>query len=286
MRVVTTGSQGFIGGRLCRALGRAGCHSFGLDKRIGSSTADLDGLVLRLQAERPDVIVHLGAQCSTQRSFDDPHSDFIDNALGTVNVAEAARQAGGIPVVYVSTCKVTAGADSRVAPLGMSKMIGEDYLRLYRQEHNLPSVILRPSTVYGPGQDGTSESGWVTWFARAAVGGVPITVNGDGRQSRDVLFVDDFVDLLVDVATHFDDYDDALRGAWAPVGGGHDNEVSLLALLAELGHTAVMHGPPLPADLRRVVTDNWLVSSVRGWKPTVGWRDGLARTVAWLKEER
>lgn len=282
MRVLVTGAAGFIGRHLMKAL--HGHTVYGVDKRWDLSTADGPRLAKLVADWRPDVIVHLGAQCSTARSLADPAGDFVDNAVGTVNVAEAARRSG-VPVVFTSTCKVQAGFDGRVAPLGMSKLVAEDYLRLYRREHDVYSVILRPSTVYGPGQDGTAESGWLTWFAKANLAGQRIEVAGDGSQSRDVLYIDDMVALLVDVVEHFDDYDDALRGTWAPVGGGPGNEVSLLAVLAELGHTDIGWVPRQPADLQRVVTRNELIGSVRGWAPKVGWRDGLARTRAWLQQE-
>lgn len=278
-----TGAGGFIGGHTALALTRAGHQVFPLDKRWDTSTVSL-AVVDDVRSARPDVIVHLGAQCSTGRSLQDPWLDFTDNAVGTVNLAEAARLAGNIPVIFTSTCKVNRGVDGQVAPLGLSKKIGEDYLRMYDRVYGVPSVVLRPSTVYGPGQDGSAEAGWVTWFARAAVKGLPVVVNGDGRQTRDVLYVDDMVALLVDIVTNFDEYHDAFTGP-VPVGGGDANEVGLLELLGELGHSDIEYGPLPVGDIARVASSNWLVSSVRGWAPTVGWRDGLARTVAWLREE-
>ncbi|WP_141746063.1 NAD-dependent epimerase/dehydratase family protein, partial [Streptomyces sp. EN27] len=189
-------------------------------------------------------------------SLGDPGWDFHHNAVGTFNVCQAARAAGNIPVIYTSTVKVHPGADGKVAPLGLSKRIGEDYLRLYDDLYGLPSVILRPSTVYGPGQDGTAESGWVTWFLRALYNRQQITVHGDGTQSRDILHIDDFTTLLVDIAENFDDYRSAEP---YDVGGGAENELSLLDLLklweADTGtRPDVVHDERLPGDLQRVVT--------------------------------
>jgi nucleoside-diphosphate-sugar epimerase len=298
VRVLVTGAAGFIGTHLCAALDGRGHHVVAVDKRWGGSTADLGGLLEEMQGSLlaapavVDMVVHLGAQCSTSRSLADPVGDFVDNALGTVNVAEASRRAGGVPIVFTSTCKVAAGHDGRVAPLGLSKRVGEEYLRLYRQLYGVPSVILRPSTVYGPGQDGSAESGWVSWFARAVVSGLPIEVTGDGTQSRDVLFIDDMVALLVDVVEHFAAYDVAgsrQPGGVFEVGGGADNEVGLNRLLAELirgqpdFRSDVTYVDRPPGDLYQVVSDNKAVSAVTGWKPTVGWRDGLARTYEWMR---
>lgn len=281
MKVLVTGGAGFIGSHLVARLREAGHRLQVCDKRRGTPTTDMPALQRTLRRFEPDRIVHLGASCSTSVSLSNPARDFTDNAVGTFNVCEAARQAGGIPVLYVSTVKVNAGADGLIAPLGLSKRVGEDYIRLYGQLYGLPWVINRPSTVYGPGQDGSPEAGWVTWFLRAAREHRQVTIHGDGAQSRDILHVEDMTELLLDQVEHFDDYADR---TW-DVGGGPANEVSLLELLAELGHTDVVHGERLPGDLQRVVTDNGPVSAVRGWSPVVGWRDGIRSTLKWMEQQ-
>lgn len=285
MRILVTGSAGFIGGHLVRALKARG-HDIGqMDKQHGTPTTDVNALVAIMGLAKPEVIVHLGASCSTQVSLADPERDFVDNAVGTFNVAEAARAGGGIPVLFTSSVKVHAGADGKVAPLGLSKRVGEDYLRLYGSLYGLPHVILRPSTVYGPGQDGSAEAGWVTWFLRAVLEGRKITVHGDGTQSRDVLYIDDFAALLVDIAENFDAY----QGHTYDIGGGPSNEVSLNALLDVLyGPEArqVTYAKRLPGDLQQVVTDNAAVTAVRGWKPTVDWENGMRATLNWLRGRR
>lgn len=278
MRVLVSGGAGFIGSHLVARLRTAGHHLHVCDKRRGTPTTDMPALQRTLRSFEPQRIVHLGASCSTAVSLANPARDFGDNAIGTFNVAEAARQAGGVPVLYVSTVKVHPGADGLIAPLGLSKRVGEDYLRLYGDLYGLPWIIDRPSTVYGPGQDGSPEAGWVTWFLRACLERKPITINGDGTQSRDILHIDDMVSLLVDQVEHFDDY----AGHTWDVGGGPDNEVSLNELLAGLKYSNYTHGDRLPGDLQRVVTDNGPVSAVLGWKPTVGWRDGVRETLDWM----
>lgn len=283
MRVLVTGAAGFIGSHLVRALHARGHQVASSDKCDGRPTTDLAAFGAAVAFAEPDVIAHLGASCSTAVSLEDPAADFRDNAVGTFNVAEAARRAGGIPVIYTSTVKVYPGADGLVAPLGLSKTVGEEYLTLYGHLYGLPHVILRPSTVYGPGQDGTAESGWVTWFLRAFWERRQITVHGDGTQSRDILYIDDFTQLLVDIVENFDAY----QGRTYDVGGGPDNEVSLLDLLHGL-ETAigvrpdVVHDERLPGDLQRVVTDNTDISGVRGWKPTTPWVDGVRSTLDWI----
>lgn len=282
MNILVTGAAGFIGSHLVQALQKRGHTVTTMDKRHGTPTTILGYLMAIIKETQPDVIAHLGASCSTAVSLEDPARDFHDNAIGTFNVAEAARQAGNIPVVYTSTVKVNPGADGKIAPLGLSKRVGEDYLKLYGDLYGLPSVILRPSTVYGPGQDGSAEAGWVTWFLRAALERQQITIHGDGSQSRDILHVDDFTALLIDQAEHFDDY----QGRTYEVGGGPANEVSLLGLLERIGYSDVRYAERLPGDLQRVVTDNSVVSAVRGWEPAVGWQQGVARTYQWMERTR
>lgn len=287
MRVLVTGAAGFIGGHLLHRLEGHAHTVASADKRHGTPTTDLDRFRRTVEGAEPEVIVHLGASCSTSVSLRDPAQDFHDNALGTFNVAEAARLAGGIPVLFTSTVKVHPGADGRIAPLGQSKLVGEQYLRLYADLYDLPSVVLRPSTVYGPGQDGSPEVGWVTWFLRAFLDQKSIAIHGDGTQSRDILHVDDFTRLLVDIVEHFDAYQTTTP---YEVGGGPDNELGLLELISRLeletgSRADVIHDERLPGDLQRIVTDNTAVTAVRGWTPTMHWTDGIRRTLDWIGEQ-
>jgi nucleoside-diphosphate-sugar epimerase len=274
VRYLVTGDAGFIGGRIRERLSRIGHQARGMDARDGTSTSDYPKLDSIVDSFRPDVIIHCGASCSTRISLEKPRGDFVLNAVGTVNVAEVARSYGGIPVLYTSTVKVHPGDDGLIAPLGLSKRVGEDYLSLYRDLYDLPVVTLRPSTVYGPGQRGDRNLGWVSHFVRCAAEGHPVEVYGSGKQTRDVLYIDDFVDLVVDILHNFDRYE----GGAYPVGGGPDNEISLVDLLRHLGVAKWVHRPALPTDLGEVVTDNSAISGIRGWKPTTGWVEGVRRT--------
>ncbi|WP_225825582.1 NAD-dependent epimerase/dehydratase family protein [Streptomyces naphthomycinicus] len=284
MNILVTGSSGFIGGHLYDQLAARGHTPIPMDSWAGTPTTDLDCLLRTIEYHHAEMIAHLGASCSTSHSLTDPTTDFHDNAVGTFNVAEAARRAGDIPVLYTSTVKVYPGADGLVAPLGLSKKVGEEYLTLYRSLYGLPSVILRPSTVYGPGQTGTAESGWVTWFLRAFLTRQPITIHGDGTQSRDILHIADFTELLVDIVEHFPNYN---RAEPYDVGGGPANEVSLLDLIKALEDATgtqhpVTHDARLPGDLQRVVTDNTAITAVRSWAPTTDWAAGVRETLDWL----
>lgn len=278
VRVVVTGSGGFIGGHLARALRERGHDVSGMDKKFGTPTTSMNTMRYFVEKFRPDVIAHLGANCSTAVSLRTPTVDFVDNVQGTFNVCEASREVGGIPVLFTSTCKVHPGADGKLAPLGASKRVAEEYLKMYQDTYGVPAIINRPSTVYGPHQDGSSDAGWFTWFINAANTNQTIKLAGDGSQSRDVLYVSDFVKLLVDQVENFDLY----QGGTYNVGGGASNEVSLNELLVALDYHNIEYVPRLPADLDRVVTDNGPVTNVHGWEPTTHWLEGMHQTREWL----
>ena len=177
-----------------------------------------------------NVIVHLAAQVAVTTSVTNPREDFEINALGTFNLVEAARLSGSKPVVlYASTNKVYGGMeevktvekDDRYeyadypygipetlsldfhSPYGCSKGTGDQYVRDYSRIYGLPSVVLRQSCIYGTHQFGMEDQGWVAWFVIAAITGKPITIYGDGKQVRDILFVDDLLnayDLAIEQA--------------------------------------------------------------------------------------
>ncbi len=131
----------------------------------------------------------------------------------------------------------------------------------------------RPGTIYGPGQDCSPESGWLSWFVRASREKLPITIYGDGKQSRDVLWVEDYVDLLVDQINNWKKY----HMRTYEVGGGEENEVTLLQVLKFLKYKNYAFAPERLGDMKRFVSDNNFVSSVNGWKPAMGWKEGVKK---------
>lgn len=279
MRILVTGSGGFIGGHLVRTLEKHGHTAYNLDIKDGVGTDNYTFLRHLVERYQPDMIAHLGANCSTAVSLRNPILDYQLNVLGTLNVCEVSRQAGGIPVLFTSTCKIHPGADGLIAPLGVSKKVAEDYLNLYSSVYNVPVVIDRPSTVYGPGQDTSGESGWVATFVQASHEERLITLYGDGTQSRDILYIKDFVRLLVDQIFNFHLYE----GQTYDVGGGPENEVSLNELLEYLEHDDIETKPRMKADIQRVVMDNSKVSQVNGWRPQHHWMDGVDQMLFKLK---
>jgi CDP-paratose 2-epimerase len=278
-RVLVTGALGFMGSHLIDRLKELGYYTFGLDKKNYSSTSEWNYLS-KLINWKPDYIVHLGANCSSQISLRDPRMDFYDNALGTVNVCELSRLCGNVPIIFNSTMKVYPGEDGIIPPYGQSKIIGETYLKLYNELYGVPYVINRPSSVYGPRQDGSDDGGWVTWFIKASLENKVINLYGDGSQSRDILYIDDCIDMLVDEVVNFGIY----NGHTIDWGGGLENELSLNELLDILNYHNTETKPKLKGDVQRFIVDNTKTSSINGWKPKVSCRDGVQRTIEWFKD--
>ena len=275
MKLLITGHQGFIGGHLLKRYPNA----LGMDKKSNYSTAEYHKLKNTVEFESPDLIVHLGANCSTQISLRDPQLDFIDNVIGTFNVCEVARRYN-IPIIFNSSMKVYPGEDWIITPYGLSKLVGEQYIKMYHDLYGLEYIINRPSSIYGPNQDGSEDGGWFTWFIKAYVQNKTITLFGDGTQSRDVLYIDDCVDLLVDQIENFDLY----KNNEYDFGGGQDNLLSLNTLLDTLDYHRIIEDKKLPGDVQHFVNDNIAVNNINGWSPKIGWNEGLERTKEWLAQ--
>lgn len=266
-------------------------------------------------ASEADVIVHLAGQVAVTTSVVDPRNDFEINALGTFNVLEAARLSGRDPIViYASTNKVYGGMEevkvtelaSRYAyvdfpygipetfgldfhsPYGCSKGCGDQYTRDYSRIYGLRTVVMRQSCIYGTRQFGIEDQGWVAWFVIAAVKRLPITIYGDGKQVRDVLFVEDLCDVY-DLAV---ERIDLAAGQVFNIGGGAEFTISVwqeFGLLLEklLGEKIpVKTGDWRPGDQRVYVSDTRKAQEILGWKPKVGVEEGIQRLFEWVKTNR
>ncbi len=278
-RVLISGHLGFMGQHLIKRLNELGYDTFGIDKKNYTSTSDWDYLS-RFVDWKPDFIVHLGANCSSQISLREPRTDFVDNALGTVNVCELSRLCGNVPIIFNSTMKVYPGEDGIIPPYGQSKLIGETYLKLYNQLYGVPYVINRPSSVYGPLQDGSDDGGWVTWFIKAKLTNQKINLYGDGTQSRDILYIDDMIDVLIDEIKRFEVY----KNNDFDFGGGIANELSLNQLLDYIDYHHTDIKPKLKGDVQRFICDNKKIHELTGWKPKFTWQEGVNDTLKWFKE--
>jgi CDP-paratose 2-epimerase len=263
---------------------------------------------------RIDALFHLAAQVAVTTSVTDPRADFEANALGTFNVLEAARRANGDPVViYASTNKVYGKLDavavdaqaSRYAfrdlpegvpesmpldfysPYGCSKGAADQYTRDYARIYGLRTVVFRQSCIYGQRQFGVEDQGWVAWFAIAHELGIPLTLYGDGKQVRDLLHVDDLVDLYLLCVERID----RAAGQVYNVGGGSRHTASLLDVIASLEaltgkRPKYSFGDWRPGDQKIFVGDIAKARADFGWQPKIDVAAGIARLHRWIRDNR
>jgi len=264
-------------------------------------------------ASRQDVIVHLAAQVAVTTSVLEPREDFFVNAQGTFNVLEAARVSGRQPVfIYASTNKVygeledleISEKDTRYtykekpfgvdenrcidfhSPYGCSKGCGDQYVRDYARIYDIPTVVFRQSCIYGIRQFGIEDQGWVAWFVIAANKGAAITIYGDGKQVRDLLFVDDLLnayDLAIERI-------DVCKGQIFNIGGGPDRSISIYKEFWPILEETLGKEIPVnfqdwrPGDQKVYISDIRKIQSLLGWKPEIEIRDGIRRLYCWISE--
>jgi CDP-paratose 2-epimerase len=170
------------------------------------------------------------------------------------------------------------------SPYGCSKGAGDQYVRDYARIYGLPTVVLRQSCIYGPRQMGVEDQGWVAWLIIAAITGQSITIYGDGRQVRDVLFVDDLLDAYDASIDHID----VAAGQVYNVGGGAVHTMSVWAEFGPLLERLMGHSIPVsradwrPGDQRVYVSDIRRAEHELGWRPRVGVDEGVQRLYDWV----
>ena len=265
-------------------------------------------------ARKYDAVLHLAAQVAVTTSVVDPREDFEINALGTLNVLEAARQHCPLAsLVFASTNKVygkledltVVERDGRYAyagstqgvgeaqqldfhsPYGCSKGAADQYIVDYARIYGMNTTSFRQSCIYGPRQFGVEDQGWVAWFAIAVLLGKKLTIYGDGKQVRDVLHVDDLIRayaLAIDNPAQ-------VRGQAFNVGGGPGKTLSLLELIAllekRLGRAiAPEFGDWRAGDQKVYVSDISRISQALGWTPRIATADGVGKLIDWVTENR
>ena len=273
-----------------------------------------DDSLLTEAARDAEVIVHLAGQVAVTTSVQDPRQDFEANALGTFNLLEAARLSGRKPIVlYASTNKVYGGMeDIRIeeketryqyarlpegisethpldfhSPYGCSKGAGDQYFRDYARIYGIPTVVFRQSTIYGPRQFGIEDQGWMAWLMIAAVMGKPIQIFGDGKQVRDMLYVDD----LLDVYDAGIEKIEVAAGQAYNIGGGSQNTISIwkefgLALEQLMDREVLVSwGEWRPGDQRIYVSNTAKARSELGWQPKMELSEGITSLFNWIKEK-
>jgi CDP-paratose 2-epimerase len=259
-----------------------------------------------------DVLIHTAGQPGVPSSVRMPLEDFSINAFGTLNVLEAARQKSkDTIVIYCSTNKVygenvdkiplaehekrytfkdVAGVSEEMCtdltghtPYGVSKLVGDLYVQEYSHIYKMKTGVFRMSCTYGTRQFGFEDQGWVAWFIIATLFNKPVTIYGNGKQVRDMLYVDD----LVDAFNRFI-HSDSQRGLFN-IGGGPKNTISLLEFLDELElltdrRPKVNFSDWRPSDQKVYITDTSKLEKILSWKIKTPVKEGLRKLTDWIRQ--
>lgn len=272
-----------------------------------------DSVLLSHAVNEADVIVHLAGQVAVTSSVTNPREDFECNALGTFNLLESARLSERDPIVlYASTNKVYGGMEEVKiieeetryryenlpfgvpesypmdfhSPYGCSKGAGDQYVRDYARIFGIKTVVLRQSCIYGPRQFGVEDQGWLAWFMIAAATEAPITIYGNGKQVRDILHVEDLMNVYDLAVANISQ----ITGKVFNVGGGQDNTLSIWRefspMLERLFGTkiTVTWGDWRPGDQPIYISDIREVRQEIGWEPTINPNAGVRKLYDWVIE--
>ncbi|TAJ08389.1 MAG: NAD-dependent epimerase/dehydratase family protein [Nitrospirae bacterium] len=303
MKILVTGGAGFIGSHLVDRLVQEGYDvvvvdnlSTGKRKNINKAAnfykTDIQGSGLErvFRKERPTMVMHLAAQMDVRRSVADPTYDAQINILGTLNVLAQAVKHGTRKMIFASSGGAIYGEQEvfpapethplrPMSPYGISKLSGEHYLFYYQAMSGIQAVSLRFANVYGPRQDPEGEAGVVSIFAQKLLHGEQPIINGNGRQTRDFIFVDDIVEAHLAVMGK------EVQGTYN-VGTGEETTVNeLFRILADLTNpqSKELHGPAKKGEQLRSVVDSTKLRRELGWDSKVSIREGLSRTVDFFR---
>lgn len=302
MRALITGGAGFIGSHLSEAVLARGDDvtvvddlSTGHADQVPAgatlhrvSILDREALTEIVRQTRPDRVFHLAARIDVRSSVTDPGGDADANIVGTINVLEAAR-ATGAPVVFASSGGALYGTPTAIptpetaaphpaSPYGVAKLCAERYLRLYNRLHSARHSIIRLANVYGPRQ----QSGVVPAFCRAALTGEDPVVFGDGRQTRDFVYVTDAVSAFLAAGR-------ATRpGIWNIGGGTETSMLDLLRVVADVAQAPMRAGfrPARRGELLRSALATEQAGRDLGWHPSTTLHEGTGAVLSWIRSRQ
>jgi len=306
MKILVTGGAGFIGSHTVDALVATGQHQVSIIDNLSAGKRhqvnpvarfheidlrDADAVKRVIEAETPEVIVHLAAQMDVRRSVADPAFDAQVNLVGFLNLMESARQHGLRRVIFSSTGGAIYGEQETfpapedhplhpVSPYGVAKMATEAYLFFYKVQYGIDYTALRYGNVYGPRQDPHGEAGVVAIFCGRILERKPCTIYGDGKQTRDYVFVGDVARANIAAANS------NVSGA---INIGTGVETSVNDLYHTLGTVADVtrapeYGPARPGEQSRSVISPARARELLNWRPEVDLANGLDQTFTYFKD--
>lgn len=276
--------------------------------------SDAEKLTALMKEQSFDAIIHAAAQVAVTSSVTDPMHDFSQNALGTLRILDAARTLEKKPIIlFTSTNKVYGGLEhvsldegtTRYSipslplgipetepvdfhsPYGCSKGAADQYVRDWNRIYDVPTIVFRQSCIYGAHQFGIVDQGWVVFLTMKALFGKPITIFGDGKQVRDVLFMDDLSAAFGSAIGNIQ----KTRGRIYNIGGGPQHSLSILEFVQfveqRLGRKlAVQFDAARPGDQKVYISDIRKAETDFGWKPTVSFEKGFENIVTWIEANR
>ena len=310
MNVLVTGGSGFIGRWVVKRLLEDNNHVWVLDDLSNGRAENLDefreipnldttigdikdtALLSKLFENNFDICIHLAASIIVQDSIDYPRKTFENDVVGTFNVLEEAKKTN-TKFVFMSTCMVydtasTDGAISEthptkaVSPYAGAKLAGENMVQSYFYAYGLPTVIVRPFNTYGPYQKSTGEGGVVSIFVQRDLSGDVMNIYGDGTQTRDLMYVEDCAEFVVQAA-----YSDAANGEILNAGLGEDITINDLAALVckdaeRIRHVEYIHPQ---SEIPKLVCDYSKAKRLLGWEPKTSLIKGIELIKEWIKYE-
>lgn len=302
MKILVTGGAGFIGSHLVKALDAQGHEVIVLDDLssgdqtlLPSHVQFVKGDIREIESltelpEKLDVVFHLAAQIDVRNSVEDPLYDASINVEGTIAVLNYAKRAGATRFIFSSSGGAIYGPTDGIptpetapicssSPYGIAKYSAEKYIELFSRLHNMHYVILRYSNVYGPGQSGSRECGVIAIFAEKALQKEPLTIWGDGEQTRDYVYVDDVVRAnLAALGTQVQDTFNISTGIETNV-----NELAKYFQATVEGGLQIVHTPAKLGEERRSCLDATKAEKYLGWKAQVMLPQGIEKTYDSMK---